>query len=59
LILFSKSSLGRHVTAYRLGNFVFGSESNRTNSSMILLLAFRGNTLARIEAVPIDVNNYR
>ena len=47
------------LIAYSLGNFVFGSESNRTNTSMILLLTFRGNTLARIEAVPIDVNNYR
>jgi hypothetical protein len=26
---------------------------------MILLLTFRGNTLAKIEVVPIDVNNYR
>jgi len=47
------------LIAYSLGNFVFGSESNRTNTSMILLLTFRGNTLQRVEAVPIDVNNYR
>ncbi len=47
------------LIAYSLGNFVFGSESNRTNVSMILLLTFRGNTLAKVEAVPIDVNNYR
>jgi poly-gamma-glutamate synthesis protein (capsule biosynthesis protein) len=47
------------LIAYSLGNFVFGSESNRTNSSMILLLTFRGNTLAKVEVVPIDVNNYR
>jgi poly-gamma-glutamate capsule biosynthesis protein CapA/YwtB (metallophosphatase superfamily) len=47
------------LIAYSLGNFVFGSESNRTNTSMILLLTFRGNTLAKVEAVPIDVNNYR
>jgi poly-gamma-glutamate synthesis protein (capsule biosynthesis protein) len=47
------------LIAYSLGNFVFGSESNRTNSSMILLLTFQGNRLARVEAVPLDVNNYR
>lgn len=47
------------LIAYSLGNFVFGSESNRTNSSMILLLTFQGNTLVRVEAVPLDVNNYR
>ncbi len=47
------------LIAYSLGNFVFGSESDRSNTSMILLLTFRGNTLARVEAVPIDVNNYR
>jgi poly-gamma-glutamate capsule biosynthesis protein CapA/YwtB (metallophosphatase superfamily) len=47
------------LIAYSLGNFVFGSESNRTNTSMILLLTFRGNMLSRIEAVPLDVNNYR
>lgn len=47
------------VIAYSLGNFVFGSESNRTNSSIILLLTFQGNTLLRVEAVPLDVNNYR
>jgi poly-gamma-glutamate synthesis protein (capsule biosynthesis protein) len=48
-----------HLIAYSLGNFVFGSESNRTNSSMILLLTFQGKGLARVEAVPLDVNNYR
>jgi poly-gamma-glutamate capsule biosynthesis protein CapA/YwtB (metallophosphatase superfamily) len=47
------------LIAYSLGNFIFGSESNRTNSSMILLLTFQGNALARVEAVPLDVNNYR
>ncbi len=47
------------LIVYSLGNFVFGSESNRTNWSMILLLTFRNNTLVRAEAVPIDVNNYR
>ncbi len=47
------------LIAYSLGNFVFGSESNNTNSSMIVLCAFRGNSLARVEAVPLDVNNYR
>lgn len=47
------------LIAYSLGNFVFGSESNRTNWSMILLLTFKGHGLAKVEAVPIDVNNYR
>lgn len=47
------------LIAYSLGNFVFGSESNRTNWSMMLLLTFSGNNLAKVEAVPIDVNNYR
>jgi len=47
------------LIAYSLGNFVFGSESNRTNYSMILLLTIQGNTLVRVEAVPLDVNNYR
>lgn len=47
------------LIAYSLGNFVFGSESNRTNSSIILLLTFQGNSLVRVEAVPLDVNNYR
>jgi poly-gamma-glutamate capsule biosynthesis protein CapA/YwtB (metallophosphatase superfamily) len=47
------------LIAYSLGNFVFGSESNRSNFSMILLLTFQGKSLARIEAVPLDVNNYR
>jgi poly-gamma-glutamate synthesis protein (capsule biosynthesis protein) len=47
------------LIAYSLGNFVFGSESNRTNCSMILLSTFKGNTLVKVEAVPLDVNNYR
>ena len=47
------------LIAYSLGNFVFGSESNRTNTSMILLLTFQGNSLVRVTAVPLDVNNYR
>jgi len=47
------------LIAYSLGNFVFGSESNRANWSMILLLTFRNNSLVRAEAVPLDVNNYR
>jgi poly-gamma-glutamate capsule biosynthesis protein CapA/YwtB (metallophosphatase superfamily) len=47
------------LIAYSLGNFVFGSESDKTNSSMILLCTFKGKTLVRIEAVPLDVNNYR
>jgi poly-gamma-glutamate synthesis protein (capsule biosynthesis protein) len=47
------------LIVYSLGNFVFGSESNRTNWSIILLLTFRGNSLVAAEAVPIDVNNYR
>ncbi len=47
------------LIVYSLGNFVFGSESNRTNWSMVLLLTFRGNRLVKAEAVPIDVNNYR
>jgi poly-gamma-glutamate capsule biosynthesis protein CapA/YwtB (metallophosphatase superfamily) len=47
------------LIAYSLGNFVFGSESNRTNNSMILLSTFKGNTLVKVEAVPLDVNNYR
>jgi poly-gamma-glutamate capsule biosynthesis protein CapA/YwtB (metallophosphatase superfamily) len=47
------------LIAYSLGNFVFGSESNRTNTSMILLVTFQGKTLVRVEAVPLDINNYR
>ena len=47
------------LIAYSLGNFVFGSESDKTNSSMILLCTFKGKSLVRIEAVPLDVNNYR
>jgi poly-gamma-glutamate synthesis protein (capsule biosynthesis protein) len=47
------------LIAYSLGNFVFGSESDRTNSSIILLCRFKGKTLVRAEAVPLDVNNYR
>ncbi len=47
------------LIAYSLGNFVFGSESERTNTSMILLTTFQGKTLVRVEAVPLDVNNYR
>lgn len=47
------------LIAYSLGNFVFGSESNRTNTSMILLLTFQGKSLVRVTAVPLDVNNYR
>ncbi len=47
------------LIAYSLGNFIFGSESNRTNTSMILLCTFKKHSLAKIEAVPLDVNNYR
>ncbi len=47
------------LIAYSLGNFVFGSESDRTNTSIILLCTFKGKTLVRAEAVPLDVNNYR
>lgn len=47
------------LIAYSLGNFVFGSESNRTNDGIILLLTFQGKSLSRVEAVPLDVNNYR
>jgi poly-gamma-glutamate capsule biosynthesis protein CapA/YwtB (metallophosphatase superfamily) len=48
-----------HLIAYSLGNFVFGSESDKTNTSIILLCTFKGKSLVRIEAVPLDVNNYR
>lgn len=47
------------LIAYSLGNFVFGSQSNRTNTSIILLCTFQNKTLTRVEAVPLDVNNYR
>lgn len=47
------------LIAYSLGNFVFGSESNNTNSSMILLLTFKNKSLVKVEAIPLDVNNYR
>jgi poly-gamma-glutamate capsule biosynthesis protein CapA/YwtB (metallophosphatase superfamily) len=47
------------LIAYSLGNFVFGSESDKTNSSVILLCTFKGRSLVRIEVVPLDVNNYR
>jgi poly-gamma-glutamate synthesis protein (capsule biosynthesis protein) len=47
------------LIVYSLGNFVFGSESDRTNTSIILLCTFRGKELVRVEAVPLDVNNYR
>lgn len=47
------------LIAYSLGNFVFGSESSRTNDSIILLCTFKGKSLVAVEAVPIDVNNYR
>jgi poly-gamma-glutamate synthesis protein (capsule biosynthesis protein) len=47
------------LIAYSLGNFVFGSESDRTNASIILLCTFKGNTFVKAEAVPLDVNNYR
>ncbi|MCK9418274.1 MAG: CapA family protein [Nitrospirae bacterium] len=47
------------IIAYSLGNFVFGSESNNTNASILLLLTFQGKSLSRVEAVPLDVNNYR
>ncbi len=47
------------LIAYSLGNFVFGSESNRTNTSIILLCTFKKHSLVKIEAVPLDVNNYR
>jgi len=47
------------LIAYSLGNFVFGSESNNTNAGIILLLTFQGKSLSRVEAVPLDVNNYR
>ncbi len=47
------------LIAYSLGNFVFGSESDKTNSSIILLCTFKGKALVRVEAVPLDVNNYR
>jgi poly-gamma-glutamate capsule biosynthesis protein CapA/YwtB (metallophosphatase superfamily) len=47
------------LIAYSLGNFVFGSESDKTNASIILLCTFKGKSLVRVEAVPLDVNNYR
>ncbi|MFA5072854.1 MAG: CapA family protein [Nitrospirota bacterium] len=47
------------LIAYSLGNFVFGSESNRTNTSILLLVTFKKGALARVETVPLDVNNYR
>jgi poly-gamma-glutamate capsule biosynthesis protein CapA/YwtB (metallophosphatase superfamily) len=47
------------LIAYSLGNFIFGSESNNTNTGLLLLLSFRGNALGRVEAAPLDVNNYR
>ncbi len=47
------------LIAYSLGNFVFGSQSNRTNTSIILLCTFKKHSLVKIEAVPLDVNNYR
>jgi poly-gamma-glutamate capsule biosynthesis protein CapA/YwtB (metallophosphatase superfamily) len=47
------------LIAYSLGNFVFGSESDKTNTSIILLCTFKEKSLVRIEAIPLDVNNYR
>jgi poly-gamma-glutamate capsule biosynthesis protein CapA/YwtB (metallophosphatase superfamily) len=47
------------LIAYSLGNFVFGSESDKTNWSIILLCTFKGKNLVRVDAVPLDVNNYR
>lgn len=49
---------GRMI-AYSLGNFVFGSESDKVSTSMILLLTFRGKALVHAEAIPLDINNYR
>ena len=47
------------LIAYSLGNFIFGSQSNRTNTSIILLCTFKNHSLVKIEAVPLDINNYR
>ena len=47
------------LIAYSLGNFVFGSESEKTNTSIILLCTFKEKALVRVEVVPLDVNNYR
>lgn len=47
------------LIAYSLGNFIFGSQSNRTNTSIILLCTFKKHSLVKIEAVPLDINNYR
>lgn len=45
------------LIVYSLGNFIFGSFSERVRSSMILKIALAPTGVSRVEAVPINVYN--
>ena len=46
------------VIFYSLGNYVFGSYSPSARDSIIARIVMEGERISRVEAVPINVNNF-
>ncbi|MBE9502811.1 MAG: CapA family protein [Proteobacteria bacterium] len=49
---------GAGVIFYSLGNFAFGSYSKSTKESIIAKITVQNFKIARVEAIPINVNNF-
>ena len=49
---------GRGVIFYSLGNFAFGSYSKSATESIIARITMSKDGLSKVEALPINVNNY-
>jgi poly-gamma-glutamate synthesis protein (capsule biosynthesis protein) len=49
---------GSGIIFYSLGNFSFGSYSKSTKESIIAKITVQDGKIARLEAIPINVNNF-
>ncbi len=47
------------VILYSLGNYIFGSFSNRVNESAVINVSFKGGEYESLEVTPILVNNFK
>lgn len=49
---------GNGIIFYSLGNFAFGSYSKSSTESIVARIAIGDNGISRVEALPLNVNNY-
>ena len=47
-----------HVIAYSLGNYVFGSYSNKVKNGLLFKVVFSENHIQKAQIIPIVVNNH-